>query len=471
MRKTFTVCLVCFLAFTLVLTGLSVSVSGADIFNDHMPAPPKVENVGTVYVYNIENERLIYSYQAEKTIYPSSLVKVMSALVACERLEGRLEERVTLTSEMLEGTTGTHLGLKAGETFSVRQLLYAAFCGSNNDAVNAIACIVSGSVAEFVADMNERALELGATSTNFVNPTGIHNKAMVSTTKDIAKICLAASANPLVSQITDTERYEIPKTEENERYMIYTRNMLLTARYGGDYVNKHAVGLNAGMTNEGGECVATVAKKDGLSYLCIVTGGKTVEEEPKKTYISSYRLANEMINWCFESFGYVTLFDESLPCADVKVTYGNKVDQLSAHPTDKLVMYLPTSFDPVTSLTFRPKLLQTEFEAPVEEGMRVGSMAVYYEGVLVGEVDLVTFKGAERDEFMYALGRIKGITQNRFFLLTVGFFAFYIVLFLIIGALFNRTARRAAVKAVNLKGSAKSTKKAPARKRGQQKRD
>lgn len=466
MRKKLTVCLVCFLAFTLVLTGLSVSVSGEDIFKDHMPVPPKVENVGTVYVYNIENERLIYSYQAEKTIYPSSLVKVMSALVACEKLSDRLDERVKLTAEMLEGTTGSHLGLKVGETFSVRQLLYAAFCGSNNDAVNAVAHIASGSVAEFVADMNERALALGATATNFVNPTGIHNKAMVSNTNDLAKICLAASANALVSQITDTEKYEIPKTEENERYMIYTRNMLLTARYGGDYLNKHAVGLNAGMTNEGGECVATVAKKNGLSYLCIVTGGKTVEESPKKTYISSYRLANDMISWCFENFGYVTLFDQSLPCADIKVTYGSKVDKLSAHPTDKLVMYLPMSFDPSVSLTFRPKLLRTEFEAPIDEGMRVGSMAVYYEGVLVGEVDLVTFKGAERDEFMYTLGRIKGITQNRFFLLTVGFFIFYILLFSFIGALFNRAARRAAAKAVNVKGSAKSTKKAPARKRG-----
>lgn len=464
MKKKFTVCLVCFLALTLVLTGLSVSVSGEDIFTDHMPVPPKVENVGAVYVYNIENDRLIYSYQAEKVIYPASLTKVMSALVACEALADRLDERITLTEEMLDGTRGTHLGLRAGEIFTVRQLLYAAFCGSNNDAVNVIAHVVSGSVEEFVSDMNERAVALGARSTNFVNPTGIHNKTMVSTVSDLAKICLAASANSLVSQITDTERYEIPKTEENERYMVYTRNMLLTARYGGDYVNKHATGLNAGMTDEGGECVATVAKKDGLSYLCIVMGGETVKNGNEE-YISSYRLANQMISWCFESFGYVTLFDQSLPCADINVTFGNKVDKLSAHPTDKLVMYLPTSFDPSSELTFRPKLTSTEFVAPIEEGARVGSMAVYYDGVLIGEVDLVTFKGAERDEFMYALGRIKGITQDRFFLLTVGFFIFYILLFSVIGALFGRATRRAAGKGAGAQGRTKNTKATSTRKR------
>lgn len=427
-----------------LLPGFCIRAS-ADVFESNMPNAPSLENVVAAYVYNVENDRVLLAHNPDGLIYPSSLTKVMSFLVCAEMLEGRLDESITITEEMIAGSVGNRAGLAAGEVFTVKQLMYIAFCGCNNDAVNALAYISSGSVKAFVTAMNEKALALGAQGTVFQNPTGIHNDAMVTTMSDLALICREAAKNELILRVTGAERYEIPQTETTPRYMVYNRNMLMSARSSAAYVNKNATGLNAGMTDQGGECLATVAAKDGLTYIIVITGGKTVTDDDGKETISSYKLANELIDWSFNNFGYVRLFDASVPCADISVIYSSGDDKISVLPTEEIVMYLPLTFNPFSRLTFKTKFDKVEFEAPIEKGTVVGSMAILYRDELIGEVGLVTTEDAQRDEFLYSLSRIKEFSKNRVFLLTVAFAILYTILFAILGAVFRYVARRRAL--------------------------
>lgn len=424
-----------------LLPSFCVGVS-ADVFENNMPKAPSLENVGAAYVYNVENDRVLLSHNPDGLIYPSSLTKVMSFLVCSEILAGRLEESVTLTEEMIAGSVGNRAGLAAGEVFTIKQLMYIAFCGCNNDAVNALAYIASGSVKDFVTAMNEKALALGAQGTVFRNPTGIHNDAMVTTMSDLALICREAAKSELILRVTGAERYEIPQTDTTPRYMVYNRNMLMSARSSAAYVNKNATGLNAGMTDQGGECLATVASKDGLTYIIVITGGVTLTDEEGRHTITSYKLANELIDWSFNNFGYVHLFDATVPCADINVIYSNGASKISVLPTEEIVMYLPLTFNPFSRLTFKTKFDKVEFEAPIEKGTVVGSMAILYRDELIGEVGLVTTEDASRDDFLYSLSRIKEFSQNRVFLLTVAFAILYAILFTIIGAVIRHIARK-----------------------------
>lgn len=412
--------------------------ASADIFKSNIPKAPDMNGVAGAYVYNVDNSTEVLAYNGENRIYPASLVKVAAFALASEKLSGRLDEKVTVTQQMLSGTVGTYIGIEAGETFTVKELFYIAFCGCFNDAVNIIANVCSGSVSAFVAEMNLKASQLGATGTVFTNPTGIHNNGMYSTMSDLGKILLDASRDPLVMQITSTSKIELEKSEDHDRYMIYNRNMLISDRTTAKYINPCANGLNAGSTVESGECVATIAKKEGLSYLCIVVGGKAQVTDDGEKYITSYKLINELIDWSFESFGYVKLFDSSVPCADLSVKYGIDVDVVSVVPDGEIIMYLPLSFDVESKLDYRMRFDKPEFEAPLKKGDTVGRMTVLYEGEPLGEVSLKLTKDVEKDTFLYTLDSIKAFSQNRVFLLTVACAIGYTVLFTVCAALLRR---------------------------------
>ncbi len=403
--------------------------TSAGVFESNMPVAPKTDDVGAAYVYNIENQKELLSFNPDVDIYPASLTKLMSFLLVSEKLSSRLDETVTVTKEMLKGTTGTYVGIEAGEIFTVRQLMYAAFCGGYNDAVNVLACVCSGDVEQFVTEMNSKSRDMGMKNSLFTNPTGIHNKSMVTTVLDLAILCKAASADNLIMQVTGTEKYEIPKDSDSDRYMIYNRNRLVTKREGGEYFSQYAKGLNAGSTNQGGECVATVAEKDGLSYIIIVMGGEELKDSSGEKYISSYKVAKELIDWSLTSFGYVKLFDSKIPAADIDVSFSSGADKLSVVPTEEITMYLPLSFDPQTKLSFKMKLDSASFEAPIKKGEIVGSMAVMYRDELIGEVKLATTGDVSRDEFIYALEEIKKFSQNRIFLMTLLFALIYTLLY------------------------------------------
>lgn len=421
-------------AFFLLSTAVYAE-NGDAIFEANIPQAPISDNISSAYVFNLENQKEILSYNGKNKIYPSSLTKVAAFELASKKLSGRLDEKVTVTQEMLNGTVGMHVGIRAGEVLTVKELFYIAFCGGYNDAVNVIACVCSGSVSEFVVEMNARAIELGATNTVFTNPTGIHSESMYTTASDLALIMLEAVKDPIILEITSTVKIEIKKTDEHDRYMLYNRNMLLSDRISSKYLNEYASGLNAGSTVEGGECVATLARKEGLSYLCIVTGGAEVEDEEQNKYISSYKVINDLIEWSFESFGYVKLFDPSLPCADLSVRYGVDTDTVSVVPDSEIVMYLPLTFDPQRSIDMRIRFDRSEFEAPLTKGDTVGKMTLLYGGEPLGEVGLKLTASVEKDNFLFTLDKIKAFSQNRIFVLSVVCAVGYTVLFTVVSTL------------------------------------
>ena len=272
-------------ATMLILIISSVAIFPAYAYED--PTPPSVSWVESVCLYDITHAKIIVSENADKVVNTSTSAKIITGLIACEMLEDKIDDYFTVEEEMLALVSGHSMKIKDGETIKMRDLLYAAICGSYNDAAYVLAYACAGGVDDFVSLMNKKALNLGALSTNYTNPIGYpDHSAMVTTANDTLKIALAASENQLYMEMCSAVKHEISKTNKSESRTFYNRNALVSTGSGTEtnYYNSKCLGMNAGYSgNAGGWSVVTLAKDDGADYICIALGGKESEDGKSKS--------------------------------------------------------------------------------------------------------------------------------------------------------------------------------------------
>ena len=134
-------------------------------------------------LFDLNGHQTLYSKDAFETMYPASITKVMTALVAIKY--GNLEDQVKVTDEAVITESGATLcGIKPGDTLTLEQLLYGLMLPSGNDAGVAIAVHMDGSIEAFADRMNEEAKRLGAVDSHFVNPHGLHDEDHYTTVYD-----------------------------------------------------------------------------------------------------------------------------------------------------------------------------------------------------------------------------------------------------------------------------------------------
>ena len=198
---------------------------------------------------------------ADSTIYPASMTKMMTALLAIEA-NPDLDTPVTLPEEIfpaLQAQNASLAGFQAGETATVRDLLYGAMLPSGAECCETLAREVSGSEEAFVARMNQKAAELGMTATHFCNPTGLHDPEHVSTVRDMARLTEAALQNETFRKLFTTERYTVPAT--NCHPQGFTMHSTLLSQLDGTELHSGRIlGGKTGYTGEAGLCLASLAE-------------------------------------------------------------------------------------------------------------------------------------------------------------------------------------------------------------------
>ena len=194
------------------------------------PQGPRVEAEGAT-VMDLDTGAFLYSKNAEAKLYPASITKIMTMLVALEHIsDSDLDTKVKASESALApiDSDSSQIWLSVGEKITVRSALYAIMLASANDAANVIAEYVGGSMDNFVKMMNDKAKELGCVNTHFVNPHGLHNKKHYTCAHDMALIAQAAFQIPLFRKITKTVEYKIPKTKymKEDRWLVNHQKML-----------------------------------------------------------------------------------------------------------------------------------------------------------------------------------------------------------------------------------------------------
>ena len=211
--------------------------------------------------------RVLFEKDADARMYPASTTKIMTLVVAVEH--GDLDRVVTVPPSAAEVPKDSSLTpVYPGEQMTMRDLLYGLMVRSGNDAANAIAQIVSGSVDAFVREMNEKALSLGMTNTHFVNPHGYHHQDHYTTARDLATLSRYAMSNNLIVNIAACMEYTLPPTSLRGELLIRNSTELLQP-YSSSYY-EGAFGIKKGYTRAAGFCYAGAAARSGRAMIAVV---------------------------------------------------------------------------------------------------------------------------------------------------------------------------------------------------------
>lgn len=407
---------------------------------------PEVRRCRAALVYNIDNEKLLFSTGGGIPLAPASTVKLMTAVIALDyytAAEGMLDRSITITAEMLKNVTGNNIGLRAGEIVTARQLITALIVGGSNDAAYALAIDSYGSVENFVAAMNERAEELGMTGTYYTNPTGIDSEAMRTTLEDTLTIALEAYRHNTFMELAGIARYEMEPTNRTGTRYIHNRNYMISTAVTTDYYDKSVTGMSSGMTVAGGWCLVATSRKDGVTQLVIVMGGDR-EENADGTYgpIYSYVNARLLFDWVFSSYDYIRVLENTRMICEIPVTLGRGVDHVTLLPEQSLDLYLPTDIDVERDIVLSWELDKPSLVAPVKAGDIAGLLTLYYKDEVIGRVNLVVKNNVELYRALEILYKLRSIVESEYFRYAVAAAAVFGVIYIIVVAIVRGRRKR-----------------------------
>ncbi|MBI2940335.1 MAG: D-alanyl-D-alanine carboxypeptidase [Chloroflexi bacterium] len=210
---------------------------------------------------------ILYARRVHERLPMASMTKMMTALLAIER--GQLDRRFTIQVDAADYPDSSLMGLRRGDRLSLEDLLYGLMLPSGNDAAVAVARIVSGSEAAFVAAMNRRAADLGLVDTHFVNPHGLDDPDHYSSAYDMARLAWFALRNPTFARIVATREREV---KGSATYQLHNTNRLLFTR-------TDVRGVKTGTTDLAGRCVTAFAVDGPRRIITVVMNSPNYFEE------------------------------------------------------------------------------------------------------------------------------------------------------------------------------------------------
>ncbi len=226
---------------------------------------------------DVEENTILAQRQADHIIYPASMTKIMTLLVAAEHIED-MDDTFTMTYEIIAPlieAEASRAGFSEGETVTLTDLMYGIALPSGADATVAIATYVSGSEEAFVDLMNEKAEELVLENTHFVNTSGLYDADHYSTVTEIAMLMTAVMENDICREILSTYQYTTSVTEQHPDGILLESTMF-SRMYGDEVTGITIEAGKTGYTDEAGHCLVSYATdSDGKSYVAVLADDVT----------------------------------------------------------------------------------------------------------------------------------------------------------------------------------------------------
>lgn len=339
-------------------------------------------------LYERTTGTLVYAYNPDTRIYPSSMVKLMTTIVALEF--GDLEETVTVTRTALNamGIGVVSVNLVRDEQMSLRDLLYCVMVASANDASTVVAEHIGGSQEGFVALMNEKAEAIGCTGTNFTNVHGLHDENCYTTARDVLRILEYGLQNEEFRTMFETLTYTVPATNltAEERVLNTTNFMMVSGRR--QYYDQRVTGGRTGYTNAAGRCVAVTATAGDMELIGIVMGATATysEDGMSVTRYGSFEEMSELLNHAQKNFECRQLFYAGQVIAQYGVENGS--NNVVTQPLTDGYSVVPKGLT-AEELTWKYASDVAGLTAPVEAGQSITAMEVWYGNICLASTQLV----------------------------------------------------------------------------------
>ena len=318
---------------------------------------------------------ILYDQNAHQQLEPASVTKVMTLLLVMEAVDsGRvaLDDTVTVSS-YAAGMGGSQVYLEEGEQMTVDEMIKCVTVVSGNDCAVALAEHLAGSETAFVAQMNQRARELGMEDTTFLNCTGLPAQGHVTSAYDIALMSRELILNH--PAIRDYATIWMDSIRGGEFGLTNTNRLIRF--YPG------ATGLKTGSTDAALYCMAATAERDGMELIAVVMRAPTTAQR--------FEDARALLDYGFAHYAMTTVYPQE-PLAPVEVllgTQGQVQPQLAREC--RLLVRRGEEGEITTRLT-----LADDVEAPVDQGQTLGQLEVYVGGELRDAVPILAAQPVDR---------------------------------------------------------------------------
>ncbi|MBS6749376.1 MAG: D-alanyl-D-alanine carboxypeptidase [Firmicutes bacterium] len=343
-------------------TGIVLSL--ALIFAVKIPARAELAvSAKAAILMHADSGRVLYEKNADEHMLIASTTKIMTAIVVLEHCE--LDDLVEVDSRSA-GIEGSSMYLKAGESYTVEDLLYGLLLVSGNDAASALALHVADSMEEFAELMNAKAAELGMTESSFKNAHGLDEEGHYSTAHDMAKLAAYCMGNEDFARIAGTVSHTV-----GEQTLV-NHNRLLR-EYDG------CLGLKTGYTMAAGRTLVTCAERDGARYVCVTLNDPDDWDDHKALY-----------DWAFANYSFAEVIPAGLSYEVPLISGAEMTAPAETEGAAYALIKNGESFD------MELELPAFAF-APISEGERAGRAVASSDGQEIASVRIVYSEDVEVD--------------------------------------------------------------------------
>lgn len=341
-------------------------------------------NAKSAVLMDASSGEVFFEQNSREALPIASVTKVMTLLLVMEAIDdGRLALTDTVTASARAASMGgSQIWLEENEQMTVEELLTAAVIVSANDACAALAEHLCGTIEAFVGQMNERAKELGATDTHFVDCSGLDDSG-VSSAHDIALMSRQLmSAHPAIKNYTTVWMSSL---RGGQSELVNTNR--LVRFYNG------ATGLKTGTTAAAGCCLSATAEREGLSLVAVVLGAPSSNDR--------FNGARQLLDYGFANYAVYTPPADSLKCDPVRVLGGTQ-PTVSVNVPDIGGVTVEKAKLPTVQIRLE---LAADCEAPVEMGQTLGEAVVYTDDEELVRFPLTAAEAVEKMDFARAFSR------------------------------------------------------------------
>ena len=312
--------------------------------------------------------KILYEHNADQHLPIASMTKVATLGVVYDALaQGKIKmDDMVMVSERAASMGGSQAFLDAGSEYSVRDLIQSIVVASANDSCVALAEHISGSVENFVTQMNAFAQALGCRDTNFVNCTGLPATGAYSCARDMAKMYQKIMQSPHYADFNHVWMYDL--THPSGRVTGLTNTNKLIRRY------QSCLGGKTGFTNEAGHCITVAAQRDDLQPIAVIIGAANSQ--------TRFNESSALLDYAYQNFENKLIVDASQPLKTVNLKNGI-VEQVTLYPAANY--YHLTRKDQTGKIALALEIPDT-VTAPLTTSMDLGKVMVTDNGKVIAEI-------------------------------------------------------------------------------------
>ncbi len=349
-----------------------------------------LETAQAAFLYEIDTETVIYSYNPDMEIAPGSLTKLVTGYIVLQHCD--LNEPVTLTGEIHKlPANARQTGYLTGEEVTVKDLMYSMLLDGCAQACNGLAVhVTGGSIPEFISMMNQWVQSLGCTTTKFENVHGLDNKENVTTAREMIKIGMAAIQNKELYDIISSLDYSIPATNKNEERSFRTNNYMIDQGTIQDFRDQRVISGVASQVPAYGASLICTAEYKGMNLIAVVLNcerrNEIVDgvESWRIEYYGNFNEMTKLLKLGFDQYKVNRIIYDGMPLGQFVVANGecNVVGQAEVNidsvvPVDAQMGNLYMKFD-----------VQDGLAAPIKKDQRIATMQIEYRNSVLAEAEV-----------------------------------------------------------------------------------